>query len=216
MSHGLGEELSIAGKKQLRISETEKYAHVTYFFNGGKQGTMNGEEHVLIPSPNVTSYAEKPEMSTEELTTKIVEAVDSDKYDFILINFPNADMVGHTGKFEEAIKAVETLDKALDKITRAVLERDGIALITADHGNADVMFSMQTGQIDKEHSTNPVPFIVVGNDYHGKNFGWQEGTSGDLSLQQPQGILSDISPTILDLLNVDKHEKMTGVSLMGK
>ncbi len=214
MSGSLGEELSKAGVKQLRISETEKYAHVTYFFNGGIETKMPGEDHDLVPSPNVSSYAEKPEMSSEELTKRILKAVESDKYDFILVNFPNADMVGHTGNLEAAIKGVEALDKCVDKIVSAVLEKDGIVLITADHGNAEIMFNMQTGQIDKEHTTNPVPIIIAGNDFHGKSFGWQEGVGSDLSLATPQGILADIAPTILQLFDIAKSDKMTGESLL--
>lgn len=213
LAGGLGEELSKAGLKQLRISETEKYAHVTYFFNGGQEEKMPGEEQVLIPSPDVASYAEKPEMSSESLTERIIAAVKEDKYDFILINFPNADMVGHTGNLEAAIKGVEALDSCVGRIVSAVLEKDGVVLITADHGNAEIMFNMQTGQIDKEHTTNPVPIIIIGNEYQGKNFGWQEGANSDLSLCQPQGILADIAPTILCLLGIKKNEKMTGQSL---
>lgn len=209
----LGEELSKAGLKQLRISETEKYAHVTYFFNGGREDKMPGEEQMLVPSPNVSSYAEKPEMSSEALTGKIITAIKEDKYDFILINFPNADMVGHTGNLNAAISGVEALDKCVGKIVAEVLEKDGVILITADHGNAEIMFNMQTGQVDKEHTTNPVPIVIVGNDFHGKNFGWQEGVSSDLSLCQPQGILADIAPTVLSFFNLKKNEKMTGQSL---
>jgi 2,3-bisphosphoglycerate-independent phosphoglycerate mutase len=210
----LGECLSGAGLRQLRISETEKYAHVTYFFNGGNEEKSELEDHTLVPSPAVSSYDQKPEMSSVELTRRITEAIDVDIYDFILINFPNTDMVGHTGNIDAAIKATEAVDKSVGEIIEKVLSFDGVAMITADHGNADVMFNMQTGQIDKEHSTNPVPFIMVGNEYAGRNFGWQNVVNSDLSLVQPQGILSDIAPTILKVLRIDKPENMTGVSLM--
>jgi len=216
MSYGLGEELSKAGIKQLRISETEKYAHVTYFFNGGREEKMPGEEHDLVPSPNVSSYAEKPEMSSRELSEKVIKAVESNKYDFILLNFPNSDMVGHTGNLEKAIVGIEAVDARVGEIVKKVLEIDGVVVITADHGNADQMFNMQTGQIDKEHTSNPVPFIIIGNDFRGKNFGWHESLGNDLSVIKPQGILADIAPTIMDLLQIKKPSKMTGISLFSE
>lgn len=211
--NGLGECLSRAGLSQLRISETEKYAHVTYFFNGGGELKMEREDHVLVPSPDVTSYAEKPEMSSRELTDRIVKAIQDEKYDFILVNYPSADMVGHTGVIKEAIKGVEALDACLGRILKNVLEKDGVLMVTADHGNADTMFNMQTGQINKEHSSNPIPLIICGNDFQGKNFGWQDTVSNDLSLVQPQGILADIAPTVLELFNIKKPDEMKGVSL---
>jgi len=210
----LGKIISDAGLKQLRIAETEKYAHVTYFFNGGKETKNEGEDHVLVPSPQVTTYDLKPEMSAPEVTKKVIEAVENGSYDFILINFANADMVGHTGNIEAAVQAIETLDMQVEKIVKSVLVKNGVVLITADHGNAEVMFNMQTGQIDKEHTSNPVPFIVIGNQYAGKNFGWQDAPGNDLSLIQPQGILSDVAPTVLYIMGLEKPPEMTGISLV--
>jgi 2,3-bisphosphoglycerate-independent phosphoglycerate mutase len=210
----LGEVIAQAGLKQLRIAETEKYAHVTYFFNGGREEKSNGEDHVLIPSPAVQTYDLKPEMSAMEITKKLLEVIKDDQYDFILVNFANADMVGHSGNIEASIKAVEAVDKCLDKIVKSVLAKNGTMIITADHGNAEIMFNMQTGQIDKEHSSNPVPFIIVSNEYIGKTFGWQNAPTADLSLVQPQGILSDVAPTILKILNLKKPKEMLGVSLI--
>jgi 2,3-bisphosphoglycerate-independent phosphoglycerate mutase len=158
----LGEILAKNGLKQLRIAETEKYAHVTYFFNGGNEEPNEGEDRILVPSPSVSSYDLRPEMSAIEVTKKLVEAIDSDKYDFILVNYANADMVGHTSNLQAAIKAIEAVDKCVAKVIRSVLLRNGLALVTADHGNAEVMFNMQTGQKDKEHTSNYVPFILVG------------------------------------------------------
>jgi len=210
----LGDVVSENGLKQLRIAETEKYAHVTYFFNGGKEKKSEGENHILIPSPQVSNYDQKPEMSAKEITEKIVGAVDRDEYDLIVVNYANADMVGHTGNIPATVKGVETLDNCVDKVIKAVEEKGGIVLITADHGNAEIMFNMQTGQIDKEHTSNPVPFIVAGKDFRGKNFGWQDPAGSDLSLVQPQGILSDISPTILKIFGIKKPDSMTGMSLL--
>jgi len=210
----LGECLASAGLRQLRISETEKYAHVTYFFNGGCEEKSDLEDHTLVPSPAVSKYDEQPEMSSAELTKRIIEAIDVGIYDFILVNFPNVDMVGHTGNIGAAIKGVEAVDKSVGEIVEKVLPLDGVVMIVADHGNADIMFNMQTGQIDKEHTTNPVPFIIVGREYAGRNFGWHNVVNSDLSLVQPQGILSDIAPTILKILKIDKPEEMTGVSLI--
>jgi 2,3-bisphosphoglycerate-independent phosphoglycerate mutase len=210
----LGEILADKGLKQLRIAETEKYAHVTYFFNGGREKKSPGEDHILVPSPAVSSYDQKPEMSAQEITKKLIERVDEDVYDFILVNFANCDMVGHTGNIEAAIKGIETIDKCLEKLIPAILKQDGLALITADHGNAEVMYNMQMGRMDKEHTANPVPFIVVGNHYAGKNFGWEEAPDNDLSLVKPRGILSDVAPTILHLLNIPKPEEMIGNTLI--
>ncbi len=214
--HTLGEVISQAGLKQLRIAETEKYAHVTYFFNGGQETSSPGEDHVLIPSKPVASYDQVPEMSATEITAKVLEAVADNIYDFILINFANADMVGHTGNIDSAIKAVEVIDKSVDKIVNSVLAKDGVIMITADHGNAEIMFNMQTGQIDKEHTANPVPFILVGNDFVGQNIGWLDTVSDDLSTAQPQGILADVAPTVLDLLRLNKPSEMTGITLINK
>lgn len=214
LSNSLGENLSRAGLKQLRIAETEKYAHVTYFFNGGREEKSPGEDHILVPSPQVPNYDLKPEMSALEVTKKLTEVINEDIYDFILVNYANADMVGHTGNIAAAIKGIEMLDDCIGRVAKAVLAKNGVMLITADHGNADVMFNMQTGQIDKEHSSNPVPFIIIGKDYSGRNFGWQNVVGNDLSLVQPQGILSDVAPTILKIMGIKKPREMTGMSLI--
>jgi len=210
----LGEMLAANNFKQLRIAETEKYAHVTYFFNGGRETKSPGEEHTLVPSPAVSNYAEKPEMSAPLVAKKVLNAIREGGYDFILINFANPDMIGHTGDMKAAIKGVETVDKQVDKIVRSVLAKDGVVLITADHGNAESMVSMQTGQVDKEHTCNPVPFLAVRKEYSGKNFGWQDPPNGDLSTVQPQGILSDVAPTILHVMGIQAPAEMVGISLM--
>lgn len=214
ITNTFGEILARNGLKQLRIAETEKYAHVTYFFNGGEENKKDGEDHSLVPSPQVASYDLKPEMSANEVTEKVLEAINGDQYDFILINFANADMVGHTGNIRAAIEAVKTVDKCIGRIIKALLAKDGVAFITADHGNAEVMFNMQTGMIDKEHSSNPVPLIVVGKQFEGRRLSKQDALDGDLSLVQPQGILSDVAPTILKIMNIDKPSEMSGRSLI--
>lgn len=210
----LGEVISRAGLRQLRIAETEKYAHVTYFFNGGQEEKSPGEDHLLIPSPAVTSYDQKPEMSSAEVAKRVVDAVNADTYDFILVNFANCDMVGHTGNIEAAIKAIESLDLCLEKIVKSVLNKNGVLLITADHGNAEIMYDMQVGRMDKEHTTNPVPFILVGNEYAGINFGWPDAPNNDLSLLTPKGILSDVAPTVLKIMGLRKPKEMLGLSLI--
>jgi 2,3-bisphosphoglycerate-independent phosphoglycerate mutase len=210
----LGEIISKAGLKQLRIAETEKYAHVTYFFNGGVEEKSKGEAHELVPSPAVASYDLKPEMSAYEVTEKLIKAIKSDEYDFILVNFANADMVGHTGSLNATIKAIEVIDKCLGKIVKEVLSKDGCLIITADHGNAESVFNMQTGTIDKEHSSNPVPFILVGKQFEGRSIGVKDAPGGNLSLTQPQGILSDVAPTILKIMGLEKPREMTGRSLI--
>jgi 2,3-bisphosphoglycerate-independent phosphoglycerate mutase len=210
----LGEIISSAGLKQLRISETEKYAHVTYFFNGGRESKSEGEDHILVPSPQVVSYDLKPEMSAYAVTDIILKSISEDKYDFILINYANPDMVAHTGNLDATIKAVQYVDECLGKVIKAVLAKKAVALITADHGNSESMINLQTGQVLKEHTANPVPFVIVGERYQGMNFGWQDSPGNDLSLVQPQGILSDVAPTVLKILNINKPSEMTGRSLI--
>lgn len=210
----LGEVLSQAGLKQLRIAETEKYAHVTYFFNGGREIQSAGEDHVLVSSPRVSSYDLKPEMSALEVTDKTLKAIEQADYDFILLNFANADMVGHTGNLKATVKAAETVDRCLGKIVNSILNKGGLLFITADHGNAESLFNMQTGQIDKEHSANPVPFLIIGKDYEGKSLSLPDAPGGDLSLLKPQGMLADVAPTILKVLNLEKPSEMTGRSLI--
>jgi 2,3-bisphosphoglycerate-independent phosphoglycerate mutase len=210
----LARVISAAGLKQLHIAETEKYAHVTFFFNGGIEKEFPGEERILVPSPRVASYADKPEMSAKEIAKKVTEAVLADKYDFIVVNFANGDMVGHTGNLKATIKAVETVDACVAKITEAVLAKDGITFITSDHGNAEELVNMQSGNIDKEHSTYPVPFIIVSREWEGKNAGFQEVPNGDLSLVQPAGLLSDVAPTIIKIMGLKQPKGMSGKSLI--
>jgi 2,3-bisphosphoglycerate-independent phosphoglycerate mutase len=210
----LGKVIADNGLKQLRIAETEKYAHVTYFFNGGKEEPYDKEERIVVPSPHTESYALEPKMSAPEVTARLIKEINKDIYDFILVNYANADMVSHTGDIDATIIALEYLDKALWEITNAVLSLNGVMLITADHGNAEELFNMQTGSIDKEHSTNPVPLIIIGKDYEGKNLGGQDVIGADLSLLNPSGILADMAPTVLKIMNLPKPKEMTGVALV--
>ena len=192
----LGEYLSEAGKTQLRISETEKYAHVTFFFNGGQEQPFSGEERILIPSPDVATYDLQPQMSAPELTDKLVEAISSGKFDVIICNYPNGDMVGHTGNMDAAKIAVETVDHCLARIQKATLEAGGEALITADHGNVEQMFDSVTGQPHTAHTTDPVPLVYIGD---------QPRQFNDRS-----GQLSDIAPTMLSMLKMPQPVEMTG------
>ncbi|WP_194756119.1 2,3-bisphosphoglycerate-independent phosphoglycerate mutase [Aliidiomarina indica] len=198
LTNVLGEWLAKHNKTQLRISETEKYAHVTFFFSGGQEDTFPGEERILIPSPNVATYDLQPEMSSEELTDALVEAVESGKYDVIICNYPNGDMVGHTGNFDAAIKACEAVDRSVGRVVEALKKHGGECLITADHGNAEQMSDHQTGQSHTAHTSNLVPLIYVGRDATPK--------SG--------GRLSDIAPTMLHLLGMEPPPEMTGKVLM--
>ena len=197
----LGEVLSHAGLKQLRIAETEKYAHVTFFFNGGSDARLTGEECILVPSPKVATYDLKPEMSVFELADKVVAAIESKKFDVIIMNIANPDMVGHTGVMAAAMEAVHDTDVAVDRILKAAEKVDGIALITADHGNAELMFDPETNQPHTAHTTNPVPLIVVDAK---KRFGPLR--SG--------GALQDVAPTILEILGIEQPLEMTGRSLL--
>lgn len=201
--------------KQLHAAETEKYAHVTFFFNGGKEDAFVGEERVLVPSPPVPSYDQKPEMSVLELNAKLLAAIKEEKHDFVVVNFANPDMVAHTGVIPATVKAIETVDKCLGELVSLVLEKNGVCIITADHGNAEELINLQTGEVDKEHSTNPVPFIVVGKRWEGQTLvPGLDSAGGDLSILTPSGMLADISPTILKILEIGKPDEMTGSPLI--
>ncbi|OGY44484.1 MAG: phosphoglycerate mutase (2,3-diphosphoglycerate-independent) [Candidatus Buchananbacteria bacterium RIFCSPHIGHO2_01_FULL_39_14] len=200
---------------QLHVAETEKYAHVTFFFNGGKEDPFKGEDRILVPSPPVPSYDQKPEMSALEINTRLLPKIKEGKYDFVVINYANPDMVGHTGVIPATIKAVETVDKCLGELVNAVLGQGGICFVTADHGNAEELINLQTGEVDKEHSTNPVPFVIVGADWEGKSLTpGLDSVAGDLSILTPSGMLADIAPTILKVLGVPKPDEMTGAPLI--
>lgn len=194
----LGEELSRHGMRQLRIAETEKYAHVTFFFNGGKETPFPLEERLLIPSPAVATYDLQPEMSLPELTARLVEAIHSGDYDMIICNVANPDMVGHTGKLDAAMLAVEAVDRCLARVTKAIDRAGGELLITADHGNVEQMRDPATGQSHTAHTTNPVPFV-----FHGRPVRAAE-----------TGALRDIAPTVLSLLGLAQPAEMTGKSLL--
>lgn len=192
----LGEVISKHGLHQLRIAETEKYPHVTFFFNGGREEPYENEDRILVPSPKVATYDLQPEMSAREVTRQLLEQIEKDKYDLIILNFANPDMVGHTGDMAAAIKAVETVDECLGSILKAVTERGGIALVTADHGNCEEMKAEDGGPLTS-HTTNPVPLLIVGDEVELKD-----------------GKLCDIAPTILKLMDIEQPEKMTGRSLI--
>lgn len=205
----LGEVISNAGLKQLRIAETEKYAHVTYFFNGGHEKPLSGEDRVLIASPRVDSYVEAPEMSAKLICQRLLAELKENKYDFVLVNFANADMVGHTGNIPAAKKGIKTVDSCLKKITGEILKRGGTVLVTADHGNADEMYDFKTKKIIKEHSLNPVPFITVNKDLANKR-----SKKAQLHKLAATGRLADVAPTILKLMGLKKPKEMTGKSLI--
>lgn len=202
LENTLGEVFEKAGLSQLRIAETEKYAHVTFFFNGGEEKPYQGEERILVPSPKVATYDMKPEMSAIEVTDKLVAAIKTGKFDLVILNFANSDMVGHTGKLDAAIKAVSTVDTCVGRVVDAMRERGGITLITADHGNAEMMLDHTTGEPFTAHTTNVVPFIMVSEKHRGCEL-------------QP-GILADIAPTILSLAGMDIPVQMTGKMLLKK
>jgi 2,3-bisphosphoglycerate-independent phosphoglycerate mutase len=198
----LGEIVANAGLKQLRIAETEKYAHVTFFFNGGREQEFAGEERILVPSPNVATYDLKPEMSAPEVTEKLLEAITNEKFDFIMVNYANTDMVGHTGDIQAAIKAVETVDNCLGKLVDAALAKGGALVVTADHGNAEQMFDDETKQPHTAHTLNLVPLIIAAENLRGRK------------IQINNRVLGDIAPTILEFLNLPQPIEMTGKSLL--
>lgn len=198
LTNTFGEYISKKGLTQLRIAETEKYAHVTFFFNGGVEAPYDGEDRALINSPKVATYDMQPEMSAYEVTDEVVGRIKSGRYDAIILNFANCDMVGHTGVFDAAVKAVETVDECVGKVVDALLSMGGEALITADHGNADQMVDYETGEPFTAHTTNVVPLILIGRD--------------DVKLKD--GRLADLTPTLLDMMGIEKPAEMTGESLL--
>jgi 2,3-bisphosphoglycerate-independent phosphoglycerate mutase len=191
--------IAARGASQLHVAETEKYPHVTYFFNGGEEAPLSGERRELVPSPrDVPTYDHKPQMSAPEAATAFVEAWRDDRPAFGIINFANADMVGHTGVIDAAVQAVETVDESLGRVLAAVRESDGVCVVTADHGNADHMLEPD-GSPNTAHSLNPVPLLV---------------TRAGLHLRQSGGVLADVAPTVLELLGIEKPAAMTGHSLI--
>ena len=194
----LGEIVANNRRTQLRMAETEKYPHVTYFLNGGREDPYPGEDRVMVPSPKVPTYDLQPEMSAPELTDQAVKAIQSGKYDLIVLNYANPDMVGHTGSLPAAIKAVETVDAGLGRIADAVAKAGGALLVTADHGNCELMRDPETGGPHTAHTTGPVPLLIMGG--------------GDVTVNE--GRLADIAPTLLELMDLPKPAEMTGTSLM--
>ena len=200
--NGIGEYVSNLGLKQLRIAETEKYAHVTFFFSGGREDLYPGEERILVPSPDVATYDLQPEMNAPELTDKLVAAIKSGKHDLIVCNYANGDMVGHTGVYSAAVKAAECIDECLKRITDAILEMKGECLITADHGNAEQMVNPETGGPLTSHTTGPVDLVYVHNHKDGRTI--------------KAGSLCDVSPTLLTMMNLAQPTEMSGTSLINK
>ena len=198
ITNTFGEYISQKGMTQLRIAETEKYAHVTFFFNGGEEKQYPGEDRILVPSPKVETYDMKPEMSAYEVTEKVIQAIQSQKYDCIILNYANPDMVGHTGNIEAATKALETIDECVNRVVEAVESVNGVLLITADHGNAEQMVDYKTGEPHTAHTTNPVPLAIVGIE----------------NRKIKEGRLADLAPTMLDIMGLEKPEEMTGESLL--
>ena len=201
LQNTLGEYLSSKGLKQLRIAETEKYAHVTFFFNGGVEKVYEGEDRILVNSPKVATYDLQPEMSAFEVTDKLLDALDSDKYDVVILNFANCDMVGHTGIMEAAVTAVEAVDTCIGKVADKVMEKGGVILITADHGNAEQMIDPEDKSVFTAHTTNVVPLIAMGLD---------DG------VEVENGRLADLAPTMLDIMGLEIPSEMTGKSLIKK
>lgn len=206
----LGKVLADRGLVQLRIAETEKYAHVTYFFNGLVETPFTNEYRVVIPSKNIARHDEEPEMMAQEITTRIVEAIGEGVYDFILVNYANADMIGHTGNFDAAIRAVNVIDEQIGMLKNAILKENGTLLITADHGNVENMVDPKTGLPESTHDPNPVPIYIVRN-------GYERTKSDDYVTKQEKtniGTLADIAPTVLELMGIQKPSDMTGLSLL--
>ena len=203
LKNTLGSYVSALGKRQLRIAETEKYAHVTFFFNGGVEAPDAGEDRALIPSPKVATYDLQPEMSAPEVTGEALKRIGSGEYDLMILNFANPDMVGHTGVMEAAVKAVHTVDECVGRLTEAILKTGGGCIVTADHGNCEKMWDETTGAPHTAHTTNPVPCILVSEAFRGAKL-------------RSRGRLCDLAPTLLEMMGLPKPPEMTGISLIGK
>lgn len=201
---------SDAGLKQLHAAETEKYAHVTFFFNGGVEAAFPGEERILVPSPSVSSYDQKPDMGARTITERVIQALNTGQFSFVVINYANPDMIGHTGNMAATIKAVGIVDDCLGQIVEATLSLNGFVVITGDHGNAEAKIDPQTGGVSKEHSANPVPLIVVANDLPPSYRQRYHSPTRDLSTITPAGVLADIAPTMLNLAGLPIPSSMTG------
>ncbi len=202
LQKSFGEMVSQAGLRQLRIAETEKYAHVTYFFNGGEEQSFPGEDRILIPSPKVATYDLKPEMSAPEVTSTLLQKIDSDSHDFYLINYANPDMVGHTGVWDASLAAVKITDDCVKQLSDLILKKGGMMAITADHGNCELMWNEETNQAHTAHTTNPVPFILISEEHRKRSL-------------QKNGKLGDVAPSLLAAMGLVSPEEMTGRSLLG-
>ncbi len=213
LKNSLAEVLSKNNFTQFHIAESEKYAHVTVFLNCGVSEKFFGEERIIVTSPkeNKKNYVDHPEMSAEELTDELVKKISTTEINFFVANFANPDMVGHTGNLQSAIAAIESIDKSLKKIMEASLLADAVLMITADHGNVEQMINIRTGDIDKDHTTNPVPFLLIGNEFKFSSI--QEKGYASLASLIPAGVIGDIAPTILGLFGIEKPKEMTGISL---
>lgn len=214
MRNCLAEAVSKSGGKQLHVAETEKYAHITFFLNGMTEDPFPGEERVLVPSPRVANYCETPEMSAKNVARETIKGVESGKYDLIAVNFANADMVGHSGDFKATSLGCEAIDKYLGEIVERALAVGGAVVVTADHGNAEELLNLQTGGLDKEHSTNPVPLLVIAKEFMGQAGATGDPLDSDLSLLPCAGVLADVAPTVLKLMGLDKPDEMTGKPLI--
>lgn len=214
VTNSIAEVIAKAGMKQFHIAETEKYAHVTFFLNGTREEPFPGEDHEIVPSPMVERYNEQPAMASAEIAQHAVIAIESGVYDAMFINFANGDMVGHTGDVSATIVAAEEVDTAIGNIVEATLAHGGVVLITADHGNAENAINLQTGEKDKEHTTNPVPFFIIGAQWEGQTSPSGDPPEGDLSLLAPVGVLADVAPTMLAIMGLEQPPEMTGRNLM--
>ena len=209
ITNSLSEILSKNGKKQFKIAETEKYAHITYFFNGLEEKPVHNEKRLIIPSLPATQYENQPEMKTQEIADELLSALAQNSYDFLLTNFANADIIGHSGNFKNAVQAIEFIDATLKKLYEFIIKKDGVMIITSDHGNAEQMIDPLTGNIETEHNANPVPLYLIARDLKRK-------TVNDVAKIKTnvQGFLSDIAPTILDIMRIEQPNEMTGKSLL--
>lgn len=213
LRNNVAEVVSQKGLRQFHIAESEKYAHVTSFFNGGVSNELRGEERIIVTSPNNTkNYVDHPQMSAEELTGILVDKIAHGNHALYVANFANTDMVGHTGNLQAAIDAVRFVDRMIKKIVTATLQADGVVIITGDHGNVEQMIDARTGQVNKDHSTNPVPFLLIANEFALPNP--RDGGYESLAAQVPGGVISDVGPTVLELLGIPKPPEMTSVSLL--
>lgn len=210
----LSDILAQTGKVQIKIGDESRFAHVTYYFNGFKATPLKNEKRVLVSDNSIIKYEDRPELAVDDLVKAVIEQINEQEFDFLVVNFPNVDIFGHTGNIKATKSAIKIIDRAIDRLEKKALEKQSVFCLVGSHGNAESMISLSIERADSEHTNNPVPFILVGHDYIGRNVGWEDVSGGDLSAIKPRGSLIDVAPTLLSIMKIEAPKVMTGKNLL--